>query len=367
MQVDLNNNHSYKKITKLSMEFNKIIKISGKIISSRSPTFIIAEAGVNHGGDIDVAMRLIDLAVEAKADAVKFQAFRAEHLILNNVQKAEYQKNTSESEETQFDMLKKLELSSSQNLRLKEYCELRGIIFLTTPFDQESLDDLDQLNLAAYKISSTDITNIPFLIKIAKKCKPIFLSTGMSYLSEVEFALKAIFQYNKDVVLLQCTANYPIQDDEANLAVIKTYDDNFNILLGYSDHSTGVGAAPFAVPMGAKVVEKHFTLNRTSDGPDHAASLSPEELIEFVMTVRRVDQYMGVSIKEPSISELINRKSLQKCLVASEDIKKGVFFTEDNIVAKRTGGVGLSPFNYETIVGKKSPRSYKKNEVIYID
>jgi len=349
------------------MEFNKIIKISERIISSKSPTFIIAEAGVNHGGSIDVAIKLIDLAVEAKADAVKFQAFRAEHLLLNNVQKAAYQKNISDSEETQYDMLKKLELSSSQNHILKEYCDLKDIIFLTTPFDQESLKELDQLNLAAYKISSTDVTNIPFLIKIAKKRKPIFLSTGMSYLSEIEFALKTIFQYNKDVVLLQCTANYPIKDDEANLAVIKTYDDNFDILLGYSDHSSGVGAAPFAVPMGAKVVEKHFTLNKASDGPDHAASLSPEELIEFVTTVRRVDKYMGVSIKEPSVSELENRKSLQKCLVASKDIKKGVFFTEDNIIAKRTGGEGISPINYESVVGKKSPRSYKTNEVIYID
>ena len=349
------------------MKFNKNINIDGKSISKGTPTFVIAEAGVNHGGDMEVAKKLIDLAVEAEADAVKFQTFKAEHLILSDIQKAPYQKNSTNAKETQFDMLKRLEVSREQNLELKQYCIDKDIIFLTTPFDEESLEEIDDLDLPAYKVASTDTTNLPFLKKIAKKGKPIFLSTGMSYLSEVRLALETIYEYNKDVVLLQCTANYPIQDNEANLAVINTYRDNFDILLGYSDHSVGVGAAPFAIPMGAKVVEKHFTLDKNDEGPDHAASLSPDELIEFVKTVHRVDSYMGSKIKEPSLSEQNTRKSLQKCMVASQNIKKGDLFTNDNLVAKRTGGIGISPIDYESIIGIKSHKSYKKNEVISID
>ena len=346
------------------MVFSKEISVEGKLISKESPTFIIAEAGVNHGGDMVIAKQLIDLAVKAKADAVKFQTFKAEHLILDNIQKAPYQKNTTDASETQFDMLKRLEVSREQNLELKQYCTDKGIVFLTTPFDEESLKEVDELDLPAYKVASTDTTNLPFLKKIAKKGKPIFLSTGMSYLSEVKSALETIYEYNKDVVLLQCTANYPIQDNEANLAVINTYRDNFDILLGYSDHSAGVGAAPFAIPMGAKVVEKHFTLNKADEGPDHAASLSPGELIDFVKTVRRVDTYMGSEIKEPSLSEQNTRKSLQKCMVASQDIKKGDLFNNDNLVAKRTGGVGISPIKVHKLLGVKSTKNYKKNQII---
>jgi N,N'-diacetyllegionaminate synthase len=349
------------------MRFNKVINIAEKEISRISPTFVIAEAGVNHGGDMVIAKKLIDLAIDAKADAIKFQTFKAEHLILQNVQKAPYQKNTSDAIETQFEMLKKLEVSKEQNLDLKNYCAKNGIIFLTTPFDEESLDELDELNLSAYKVSSTDTTNLPFLEKIAKKSKPIFISTGMCYLAEVRLALETIYKYNKDVVLLQCTADYPIQDKEANLSVINTYRDNFDILLGYSDHSEGVGAAPFAIPMGAKVIEKHFTIDKFAHGPDHAASLSPNELIDLVKKIRKVDKYMGSSIKEPSLSEHKTRKLLQKCMVATQNIKKGEFFSEDNIIAKRTGGIGISPIYYMSIIGKKSNRNFKKNEVVSIE
>jgi N,N'-diacetyllegionaminate synthase len=349
------------------MKFKNKIKIGNKLISSTSPTFVIAEAGVNHAGNMEIAKQLIDLAMDAKADAVKFQTFKTEHLILSNIQKAPYQKDTTDASESQYDMLKRLEVSREQNLYLKQYCIDKGIIFLTTPFDEESLEEIDELDLPAYKVASTDATNLPFLKKIAKKGKPIFLSTGMSYLSEVKLALETIYEYNKDVVLLQCTANYPIQDNEANLAVINTYRDNFDILLGYSDHSVGVGAAPFAIPMGAKVVEKHFTLDKNDEGPDHAASLSPDELVEFVKTVRRVDAYMGSEIKEPSLSEQNTRKSLQKCMVASQDIKKGDLFNNNNIVAKRTGGIGISPINYARIIERKSNKNYKKNEVILVD
>jgi len=349
------------------MQFNKEIYIEDKLISSISPTFVIAEAGVNHGGDMEIAKQLIDLAVRAKADAVKFQTFKAEHLILRNIQKAPYQKNTTDANESQYDMLKRLEVSREHNLELRQYCLNKGIIFLTTPFDEESLEEIDELDLPAYKIASTDTTNLPFLERVAKKDRPVFLSTGMSYLSEVRLALETIYKYNKDVVLLQCTANYPTQDNEVNLAVINTYRENFDILLGYSDHSVGVGAAPFAIPMGAKVVEKHFTLSKSDEGPDHAASLSPDELIDFVKTVRRVDEYIGSNVKEPSPSEINTRRSLQKCMVANRSIQKGELFSEDNLIAKRTGGIGISPINYKNIIGVKSNKAYKKNEVIAFD
>jgi len=349
------------------MEFSNNINIdNNKSISENSPTFIIAEAGVNHNGDISIAKKLIDVAVSAKVDAVKFQAFKTENLILENTQKAPYQKNTSSLDESQYGMLKRLEITQKQNIELKEYCVESGIIFLTTPFDEESLGELDILDLPVYKVSSTDLTNLPFLKKIAKKKKPIFLSTGMSYLSEVRLALETIAAYNKDVVLFQCTSNYPIQDNEAHLSVIDSYKENFSILLGYSDHSIGVGVAPFAIPMGAKVLEKHFTLDKSNDGPDHAASLSPEELVEFVKTVRRVDSYMGSGIKKPTLSEKETRRSLQKYLVASCRIKKGEIFTEDNIVAKRTGGIGISPIEYNNVLGEVSSSDYLPGEVILI-
>lgn len=348
------------------MKFNKEIKIGNKTISHNSPTFIIAEAGVNHGGNIDIAKKLIDLAVHAKADAVKFQTFKAKNLILPNVQKAQYQKQTTASEESQYNMLKSLEVSKEQNYLLKQYCEKKNIIFLTTPFDESSLEELDALNLAAYKVASTDTTNLPFLKKIAMKGKPIILSTGMSYFSEVTLALKTLYEYNKDVLLLQCTANYPIADEEANLGVIHTYLNNYSILVGYSDHSVGVGAAPYSISMGAKVVEKHFTLNKNDVGPDHRASLSPDEFLEFVKVIRKVESYIGNYVKEPTLSEQNSRKSLQKCLVANKDINMGEFFNDDNVVAKRTGGEGISPIFYKKIIGKKAKRNYLENEIIEI-
>ena len=346
------------------MKFNKEINIQGKNISILSPTFAIAEAGVNHGGDIAIAKQLIDLAVDVKADAVKFQTFKAENIALNHIEKAPYQKKTTNKNESQFNMLKKLEVTKKQNLELKSYCKEKNIIFLTTPYDEESLDELDELDLPAYKVASTDMTNLPLLKKIAKKGKPILLSTGMSYFSEVQIALECIYKYNKDVVLLQCTANYPIRDDEANLNVLNTFKDNFDILLGYSDHTVGTGAAAFAIPMGASVVEKHFTLNKSAQGPDHKASLSPGELKEFVQLVRKVDVMMGSGIKKPILSETMTRASLQKCMVANCDIKKGGVFTEENIVAKRTGGKGISPIYYKDIIGKSTLIDLKENHIL---
>jgi len=348
------------------MNFNKHIRLKDKQISIDSATFIIAEAGVNHGGDMTVAKKLIDIASESKADAIKFQTFKTENLIISNVEKAPYQKRVTDANESQFDMLKKLEVSREQNLELKKYCQEKNIIFLTTPFDECSLDEIDELDLPAYKIASTDTTNLPFLKKVAKKGKPIFLSTGMTYLSEVQMALETIYEYNKDVVLLQCTANYPTEDDDVNLEVINTFKKHFDILVGYSDHTVGIGAATFAIPMGAKVVEKHFTLDKLSSGPDHRASLSPDELIKFVQLVRKVDNFMGSNIKKPNLSETKTRDSLQKCMVASTKIKEGEKFTENNIIGKRTGGKGISPIYYKEIIGNRASKEYKKNDIIVL-
>lgn len=346
------------------MNFNKSIKIKNKIISEDSPTFIIAEAGVNHGGDMDLAKNLIDLASDSGADAVKFQTFKADHLILSNVKKAPYQLKTTDTSQSQMDMLKALEVTRDQNLELKEYCMLKNIIFLTTPFDEVSLDQLDELDLPAYKVASTDLTNLPFLKKIAQKNKPILLSTGMSYLSEVSKALDSIYQYNKNVILLQCTANYPIEDNEANLNVINTFKKNYDIIIGYSDHTVGVGASPFAIPMGVKVVEKHFTNDKNQTGPDHKASLSPKELLSFVKTIKKVDSFMGTDLKFPNFSETKTRISLQKCMVANCDIKIGDKFSSKNIIAKRTGGEGISPIYISDLYLKKATQNYSKNEII---
>ena len=347
-----------------NMIFNREIKIGNRTVSDESAVFIIAEAGVNHNSDMELAKRLVDVAVEAGADAVKFQTFRAEHLILSDIPKAPYQQVTTDKQATQYQMLKGLEVSHEQNLELVRYCVEKGIIFLTTPFESVSLDSLDSLDLPAYKIASTDTTNLPFLIEVAKKGKPIILSTGMSYYDEILLALKEIYTYNKDVVLLQCTADYPITDTQANIAVLDTFREKLNILTGYSDHTTGVGAGPFSVIAGAKVIEKHFTLDKNMKGPDHRASLSIDELKDFVAMIRLAEKYLGSGVKIPTVFETQTRASLQKSLVASDGIKKGELFALDNITSKRAGGKGVSPLYYRDFVGKEALRDYEKDELL---
>lgn len=346
------------------MNFSKKIKIGNFEISEANRTFVIAEAGVNHNGDMDAAKGLVRHAAEAGADAVKFQFFKTEHLILRGVKKAPYQLHKTDQKESQFDMLKKLELTLDQCRELQDYCKQCGIIFLTTPFDEHTLSQLDSLDLPAYKISSTDITNLPFLKKAAQKQKPILLSTGMADLSDVKKALDVIFPINPDIILLQCTANYPISDNEVNLRVIQTYSKAFDILVGYSDHSSGIGAAPYAVACGAKVIEKHFTIDKSLTGPDQEASLNPQELQELVRAIRKTEKYLGSEKKELTTREVHTRASLQKCLVASRVIKKGEILDEDNMVAKRTGGVGISPVKFNVVKGEKSHRGYQKDEII---
>lgn len=344
--------------------FDQKIKIGDKVISNESLTYIIAEAGVNHGGDIEVAKQLVDVAVNAKVDAVKFQAFRTDQLIIENVEKAPYQQETTDKAQSQADMLRALELRYDHYKELKNYCDDKGIQFLITPFDEVSLEELEELGVVAYKIASTDTTNLPFLQKVAKTGKPVILSTGMCTWEEVKQSVSEVKAFTSKMVLLQCTANYPIKDEEANLAVVKTYADEFDCIVGYSDHSVGIGAAPFAIPYGAKVLEKHFTLNKEDEGPDHLASLDPDELKEFVKLVRRVEKFIGKPNKVITESEQQTKKSLQKCLVASKDIKKGEESTLDCIIAKRTGGVGISPLQYKELIGSRAKRNFSKNEII---
>ena len=338
--------------------------IANRLLSDDSPVFIVAEAGVNHNGDTEIARKLIDAAVEVGADAVKFQAFKSESLILDSVDKAPYQQTIGDSGESQFEMLKRLELSKADALMLRDYCMSKHIIYLTTPFDEDSLESLNEFNLPAYKVASTDITNVPFLRAIAKKGKPIILSTGMSNIAEVEYALTEIGRINRNVVLLQCTANYPIEEKEANLAVIQRYKNEFEILVGFSDHSEGIGASPYAVAAGAKVIEKHFTLSRGMDGPDHAASLEPDELCRFVEEIRKVERLLGNGIKTLELSEVATRRSLQKSLVAKKRIEIGEVFTQDNIGAKRTGGIGISPIYCDRVYGCQAKKVFLKDEII---
>lgn len=346
------------------MEFNQKIMIKNHIIDEKSPAFIIAEAGVNHNGNINLAKEMVDAAYEAGVDAVKFQAFKTRHLILNNIQKAPYQRDTSGGEESQYDMLKKLEVNFAWNMEIKQYCEKKNIIFLTTPFEEESLKEVNDLNVPAIKIAATDLTNIQYLRKVAKLQKPIILSAGMCYLEEVRMALEAINEYNKDVILLQCTANYPIMDEEANLKLIQILREEFHIITGYSDHSQGVGAAPFAAALGAKVIEKHFTLDKAMEGPDHRASVTPEELKELVRDVKRAEKYIGDGVKMPTASEQMTRKSLQKCIVAKKDISEGDIFDDENITAKRTGGNGILALYVDSVLGKRAKCDYKQNDII---
>jgi len=348
------------------MRFNGTINIGNYIISRQNKVFIIAEAGVNHNGDINIAKKLIDCAKLSGADAVKFQAFKTERLILKAVRKAPYQLKATGSGESQFEMLKNLELSDEKAADLKKYCDKKNIMFLITPFDEESLEGLDTLDLPAYKVASTDITNLPFLKKVARKKKPVILSTGMANFSEVKAALKEVSAYNKDIILLQCTSGYPIKDTEANLRIINMYIEKFNILTGYSDHSSGIEIASYAVCMGAKVIEKHFTLDKDFIGPDHKASLDPNELKEFVGKIRNIEKYLGSENKLPTSSELKMKKSLQKYVVTSKRIKKGDTFRSSNMTAKRTGGKGISPIYYRDIIGRRADRDYAVDEIIKI-
>lgn len=347
------------------MKFSSKIKFKNFELSNNSKTFIIAEAGVNHDGSLEKAFKLVDVAVKANVDAIKFQAFHTNKLIKKNVEKPNYQvKNLKNRNISQFDMLKKLEISKEHNRKLINYCKKNKINFISTPYDNESLKELLDLGVDTIKIASTDLTNLSFIRKIAKSKKNIILSSGMSYMNEVDLAVKEISKYNQKLILLQCTSDYPTAEKEAAISVVPKFKKKFKCLVGFSDHTKGTGASPYAVCLGAKVIEKHFTINKKDIGPDHKASLSPLELVNLVKEIRKVENYLDIKIKKPTKSELNSRKFLQKNLVAANKIKKGSIFNEKNIVCMRTGGKGFSALKYYDFIGKRAKKDYKKFEEI---
>ena len=345
--------------------FDKTITINKKTISQESETFIIAEAGVNHNGKLHLAKKLIDVANEAGADAIKFQAFKTSNIIKKNTLKAPYQiRNMKDKDLKQYNMLKKLELTKKDNIELIKYCKKKNISFITTPYDIDSLKEIIDIGVKTIKVASTDITNLFFLEKIAKSKLNIILSTGMSTFNEINKALKIIKKYNSKLILLQCTANYPIKDTEAGLHLINKFKNKYNCLVGYSDHSKGIGAGPYSVAAGAKVVEKHFTLNKKMNGPDHKASLDKKEIFQFIKEIRKIDKYMFLKEKIITKSEETNKLYLQKYIVAKKNIINGEKFTKYNIDAKRTGGKGISAINFYKLLGKKSKKNYKEDDII---
>ncbi len=334
---------------------------------NNNKTYIIAEAGVNHNGDLDIAKELIDIASIAGADAVKFQTFKAENLVSTYAPKAEYQKKTTCVDESQFDMIKKLELSTSDYKILANYCKTKHIEFLSSPFDLESIDILNDLGLNIFKIPSGEITNFPYLHKIGLLKKTIILSTGMCDLGEIEDALDILggagTKWN-DITILHCNSEYPSPFEDVNLKAMLTIKAAFpGIKIGYSDHTPGIEIPIAAVAMGAEVIEKHFTLDKNMAGPDHLSSLEPNELKSMVEAIRNVEIALGNAIKKPSRSESINKPIARKSIVAAKNIAKGEVFTKNNLMVKRPG-TGINPMRWNEILGKRAQREYKKDELI---
>ena len=346
----------------------KPVKIKDFMIGQGNPCFIIAEAGVNHNGDMKLAHKLIDAAAEAGADAVKFQSFVAEDLVTPEAQKARYQVETTGQNGGQFAMLKSLELSKDQQKELKSHCDEAGILYLCTPYEERSADLLEKISVAAYKIASTDTSNIPFLRYLARKDIPVILSTGMSSLGEVEESVNELKLYGLDgkIIILQCTSEYPAPVKDINLRAMKTMELAFGCPVGFSDHTPGIGASPWAVAAGACVIEKHFTLDRNMTGPDHPASIEPNELAELVRTIRNVEAALGDGIKRPMPSELPNKTRMQKSLVAIRSIAAGETILETDLTSKRPGN-GLPPKWFDRVVGKKAARQIQKEETLELN
>lgn len=324
---------------------------------------IIAEAGVNHNGDVDTARRLVDAACAAGADCVKFQTFRAKNLAARGAGRAVYQE-VAVGEGSQQDMLRRLELSFEEFIGLKAYCIQAGIQFLSTPFDFESLDFLISLDMPFWKIPSGEITNLPYLLRIAGTGKPIVLSTGMSTLEEVGAALEILKKNGSGpVTLLHCNTEYPTPMKDVNLRAMLTLKDTFHCEVGYSDHTLGIEVPIAAAALGAAIIEKHFTLDRNMEGPDHRASLEPDELAAMVRGIRNVELALGTGVKQPSESERKNIAVARKSIVALTDIKKGELFTEENITVKRPGN-GVSPMRWFEVLGNRAARDFQEDELI---
>ena len=333
----------------------------------RPRTLIIAEAGVNHNGDMALAHELVDAAAEAGADLVKFQTFSAEALVAKDAPKADYQKRLTAGDENQFGMLKRLELSPADHLALMDRCRERGIGFFSTGFDLASLVFLEGLGFTRHKVPSGEITNYPYLRKMGSFGKEVLLSTGMANLGEIEAALQVLEESGtprEKIIVLHCTTEYPTPMGEVNLRAMRAIGEAFGVRVGYSDHTTGIEISIAAVAMGATVIEKHFTLDRKLPGPDHQASLEPRELKEMVRAIRNVEVALGDGIKRPTPAELRNKQVARKSIVAIGTIREGEPFTDDNLGSKRPGS-GLSPMEMPALIGRLADREYRDGEMLH--
>lgn len=326
--------------------------------------YIIAEAGVNHNGNLTLAKEMVDVAKVSGVDCIKFQTFISDKIVSKNAKKADYQKKLTNISENQLDMLRKIELSFDDFIELNKYCKLREIQFLSTAFDFDSIDFLNGLDMEIWKIPSGEITNLPYLIKIAKSHKPVILSTGMSTLDEVGEAINVLNTNGcGDMTILHCTTEYPAPYVDVNLKVMDTLRQKFNVPVGYSDHTNGIEISIAAVAMGATVIEKHFTLNKNMEGPDHKASLEPYELKEMVNAIRNVELGLGNGDKKPAKSEMKNIAIARKSIIASNPINKGEVFTVENLTVKRPGN-GISPMKWFEVLGQKATKDFVEDELI---
>ncbi len=345
---------------------NMKIQIANRFIGENEPCFIIAEAGVNHNGSFEMAKKLVDAAKEAGVDAVKFQTFKSENIVTKNIMIAEYQKKNTGKNETQIEMLKRLELKYDDFKKLKEYCDYQKIIFMSTAHTADAIDFLDNI-VPAYKVSSGDLTNIPSLKKIAAKKKPIIIGTGMANMEEIKEAVNAIKSMgNSQIILLHCTTNYPCPKDEVNLNAMKTIEKGTGCIVGYSDHTEGISVDTAAVAMGAKVIEKHFTLDKDLPGPDHKFSLNPYELKKMVECIRDIEIMLGSYDKIPNASEKKISIIVRKSIVAAKNIKKGEKITENMLSLKRPG-TGIQPRDINKIIGKTAVEDIEKDNLLSME
>ena len=328
---------------------------------------IIAEAGVNHNGSLDIAKQLIDKAVEAGVDVIKFQTFKSEKLVSKAARQAEYQqRNIGRKDEGQLAMLKKLELSHADHEELMAYCHGKGIRFFSTAFDMDSIEYLHSLNLGLWKIPSGEITNYPYLRKIAQYHEPVILSTGMCELSDIEATVNVLVEFGvekEQITILHCNTEYPTPYEDVNLRAMLEIKDRFGVNVGYSDHTKGIEVPIAAVALGATVIEKHFTLDKNMEGPDHKASLEPDELKSMVSAIRNIEQALGTGHKTVSESERKNIEIARKSIVAACPIKKGEIFTEENLTVKRPGN-GISPMRWDEVIGRIAQKDFEEEEMI---
>jgi N,N'-diacetyllegionaminate synthase len=330
-------------------------------------TLIIAEAGVNHNGNLQTAKKLIDVAAEAGVDYVKFQTFKTSHLVTKNAKRAEYQDKNTKDKDSQYEMLEKLELSEEMHRELIKYCEIQGVKFLSTGFDLESLEFLDNLRIPLFKIPSGEITNLPYLRKISSFKKPVVMSTGMADMKEVNDAFQVLLSEGlkkEDITIVHCNTEYPTPMEDVNLKAMNSIGKELEVNIGYSDHTLGIEVPIAAVALGATVIEKHFTLDRNLQGPDHRASLEPNELKSMVKAIRNIEKAIsGSGKKEPSNSELKNKDVARKSIIASRSIIKGEKFTKDNLSIKRPGN-GLNPMLWDEVLGQSANRNFEEDEFI---